>query len=525
MARTTIRTEDITDGSVVNDDVNASAAITTSKITGLATSATTDTTNASNIASGTLGTARMGSGSASSTTVLYGDGSWKAEPSTDTTGLQDDIALLGFKVAANGSLAKYDLVDQTIDAFEDASGVDASASSGETRNAANYYSVGGDVTGTQVAVTATGAGTWTAPGNLSGTIDLLVVAGGGGAGKSAWAPGAGGAGGLVYINNYAAVASTTYNLSVGAGGDGAEGSAVGSAGTDSVFDTSDSHETITASGGGGGGYISSSPTAGGSGGGGGSSNNGSQGGASSDQVATFGSYTSVGFGNSGATGGTTDSGAAGGGGGAGAAGSGINGGAGKDYSSVFGTGGGESGWFAGGGGAGAWTGGGGAGAGSGGQGGGADGNTVSPGNDGTANTGGGGGGSKQDGNGGDGGSGVIIVKYDTAAPASMTLISNATTAVDGAPTTGDLVITYTDGAGTATVNTDIKAYISRDGSAYSSAVTLVSQGTTGGHTVLTANGVDLSGIATGTSMRWKIETLNQSASKETRIQAVSLGWS
>ena len=35
----------------------------------------------------------------------------------------------------------------------------------------------------------------------------------------------------------------------------------------------------------------------------------------------------------------------------------------------------------------------------------------------------------------------------------------------------------------------------------------------------------LSGIASGTSMRWKIETLNQSDSKETRIQAVSLGWS
>ena len=514
-AVTSAKIDDLT---IVNADINASAAIANSKMA-------TDTTNATNLASGTVPTARLGSGSASSSTFLRGDQTYAALDTSGITDNKDDIALLGFKVAANGSLAKYDLVDQTIDAFEDASGVDESASSGETRNAANYFSVGGDVTGTQVAVTATGAGTWAAPGNLSGTIDLLVVAGGGGAGKSAWAPGAGGAGGLVYINNYAAVASTTYNLSVGAGGNGAEGSAVGSAGTDSVFDTSDSHETITSSGGGGGGYISSSPTAGGSGGGGGSSNNGSQGGASSDQVATFGSYTSVGFGNSGATGGTTDSGAAGGGGGAGAAGSGINGGAGKDYSSVFGTGVGESGWFAGGGGAGAWTGGGGAGAGSGGQGGGADGNTVSPGNDGTANTGGGGGGSKQDGNGGDGGSGVIIVKYDTAAPATMTLISNATTAVDGAPTTGDLVITYTDGAGTATVNTDIKAYISRNGSAYSSAVTLVSQGTTGGHTILTANGVDLSGITTGTSMRWKIETLNQSVSKETRIQAVSLGWS
>jgi hypothetical protein len=106
----------------------------------------------------------------------------------------------------------------------------------------------------------------------------------------------------------------------------------------------------------------------------------------------------------------------------------------------------------------------------------------------------------------------------------MTLVSNAQTA-QSAPTNGDLVITYTNAAGTATVNTDIKAYISRDGSAYSSAVTLVSQGTTGGHTILTANGVDLSGITTGTAMRWKIETLNQSAAKETRIQAVSLGWS
>ena len=44
---------------ITNTEISASAAIATSKISGLATSATTDTTNASNITSGTLGSARL----------------------------------------------------------------------------------------------------------------------------------------------------------------------------------------------------------------------------------------------------------------------------------------------------------------------------------------------------------------------------------------------------------------------------------------------------------------------------------
>ena len=45
----TITSAKIADGTIVNADLNNSAAIATSKITGLAASATTDTTNASNI--------------------------------------------------------------------------------------------------------------------------------------------------------------------------------------------------------------------------------------------------------------------------------------------------------------------------------------------------------------------------------------------------------------------------------------------------------------------------------------------
>ena len=456
-------------------------------------------------------------------------------PVPNTTILQDDIALLAFKTQANGSLARYDLVDQSVDAFEDASGIDAGASTNETRNSAGKYYSG--LSDTQTAFTSTGNTTWTSPAGVT-SIKVLVVGGGGSASKGGWTPGGVGAGGLVYVDGYTVVASQLYNLTIGAGGAGGgspanPGYVIGGNGGNSVFDVSDTSETLTAVGGGYGGWYNGTHTVGTGGSGGGGSVASLVG--ATNQPVSFGSYSNVGFGfagGAGNSGGTNRP--SGGGGGAGSVGQAQqgsgqsgNGGAGKDYSAVFGTDVGHDGWFAGGSG-GAGTGGaapGIANGGSGGKGGGGtSGRTYgTPGaTAGMANTGGAGGAETNDMNQPDGGSGVIIVQYPVNV--NMTLVSTATTA-QAVPTKGDMVLTYTDGTGTAVINTNIKGYVSRDGGTTYTQGTLALEGTTGGHNILTFHNLDISGQPSGSSMRYKIETLVQGASMATRIQAVSLGWS
>ena len=80
--------------------------------------------------------------------------------------------------------------------------------------------------------------------------------------------------------------------------------------------------------------------------------------------------------------------------------------------------------------------------------------------------------------------------------------------------------------GTNTLNTDIKGYISRDSGATFTQGTLVDEGTWGTNKQIIAfHDLDISAQPSGTSMCYKIETLNQvENSKEAYIHATSMGW-
>lgn len=113
---------------------------------------------------------------------------------------------------------------------------------------------GGTITtdGIYTIHTFTASGTFTP--DTAGTVDVLVVAGGGGPGYTAWS-GAGGGGGVIYETEHS-VSATAYSVTVGNGG------TQGNNGGNSAFDS------LTAIGGGRGGTPTLAAASGGSGGGG-----------------------------------------------------------------------------------------------------------------------------------------------------------------------------------------------------------------------------------------------------------------
>lgn len=274
----------------------------------------------------------------------------------------------------------------------------AGTGTGTTPPVSPYIAASG---GTETTVGTYKYHTFASSGTLTvtngGTAEYLVV--GGGAGGASFAGGGGGAGG--WRTGSMTIGTGAYPITVGVGGTGAAGNkAPGGNGGDSIF------SSITSPGGGGGGggdvdNTNRNGQNGGCGGGGGCRH-------------TYSSQSTGGTGSYGGNGGRGNALGYSGGGGGGANANGVdaptsnnggNGGAGKEWPSGSGT------YRAGGGG--------GAGnsvAGSGGNGGGGAGerNGGAVAGNGSANTGGGGGGGYGQ-KAGDGGSGIVIIRYEIEA--------------------------------------------------------------------------------------------------------------
>ena len=540
-----------------NISVNSpSGIITASSFVGNITGAVTGSgANLTNIPAGqltgTVADARLSTVSSSKLSgalpALDGSALTGLATTEDINNLINNVAMLGFKVAVNGSLARYNLVDQVIDEFNDASGIDAGASTNEILGGsgnAKYYS--GSATSnsnTTQTYAYTGSDVTLALNNgqtVSGTIKLWAAAGG-----TDYSPGnsnhRGGAGAFASAVFDYTSDGTDLIFSVGQGG--ISGTKAGSGGNgggySGVFLGSKTHGNaliVVGAGGGGGDSAGYNGAEGGAFGGNGSSGytgggGGQQGAGGASGGNPFGGATVLPTAGSALTGGH------GGGNQARSQAAAYNGGGiqGQEPGGYQGGGGGGAGYYGGGGGAGGN-------GGSGGGGGSSWYNTGSywsgtpsstAGNGGTSggasdsNYPGGGVGSVTAGTRNNGGNGAIYVNINvgTLSYNNMTLQSVDATA-SSVPSTADLIMMIENSAGTATLNTDIKAYISRDSGANFTQGTLVDEGSWGTSTkrILAFHNLDISGQPSGTAVCYKITTHNQSASKSIRIHAVSHGW-
>ena len=462
-----------------------------------------------------------------------------------------NVGLLGFKMAVQEGLTIFNLIDGVVDEFNSEDGIDTAENTNALYDASSdFYSnqQSGTYPGSPYIVSDfTSPGTYTAPATTT-AINLLVVGGGGGGGDGhpSYTAGAGGAGGLIYLNNLPVTAGGTYSVTIGEGGEGKgyPGPGVADDGGDTTFVYSPS-VNIIGEGGGGAGYTSGSQRPGGSGGG--LSNQytlthtGGTGTQSTNHPVTgLSDFEGTPYPNSPPTfsaEGSEQVGSFGnpsagpqvyglGGGGAGSAnfnwpnpqgyGAGTSGGEALDYNILDGS---TAVAFAGGGGAGySYP----TGAGEGGEGdeGGISGGEIGSKNA-VANTGGGGGGGALS-EGGDGADGRVVVATSRTlvSNTSMTLISDTFTA-SSTPSKARLVVfaEIPDD-----LNTDINASVTRDNTTFN-AVTLTDEGFQAGSSGIKifSGSTPLTGSASPqVQLRWKI--VGSSLTGANKIHGVSLQW-
>jgi len=102
---------------------------------------------------------------------------------------------------------------------------------------------------------------------------------------------------------------------------------------------------------------------------------------------------------------------------------------------------------------------------------------------------------------------------------NMTLISDTFTA-DEQPDDARIII-FEEDVDSITLNTDIKAYASRDDGTTWTQITLSDEGTYSGTKRILSGTADISGQPSGTNMKYKIETLNN---KNLKLHGAALSW-
>ncbi len=120
------------------------------------------------------------------------------------------------------------------------------------------------------------------------------------------------------------------------------------------------------------------------------------------------------------------------------------------------------------------------------------------------------------------GNGPLIYELEmmeNLSPDDMTLQSNATTAE--AEPDDVFIVVWEEDVDSVTLNTDLKAWASRDGGTTWTQITLAEEADLATGRILTGS-ADISGQPSGTSMKWKVTTHNNT---ELRLHGAALEWS
>ena len=150
IAANAVAAADIAADAITNVKVAAGAAIAVSKITGLGTAATLTAGTAANNVVQLDGSGRLPAISGANLTGV----------STDTSAMENNIAILAFKTQSANNLAKFNLIDQVIDEYKDGTGATYSTAGqgGGSTATAGYLS---SIYSSDTVTTPASASDWT----------------------------------------------------------------------------------------------------------------------------------------------------------------------------------------------------------------------------------------------------------------------------------------------------------------------------------------------------------------------------